>query len=155
MVGDWREDIRSALRDFITVSQLAKSRVSLKEEDVEFKPAPHQRPAALPNGKAAVYGFWFDGDWLKIGRAGPNTNPHYRSQHYNGSARSTLSGSLRRDASMRGVAGLEEDDLRGWAAWIERETSRVNILLPSTSDKMLISLLEAYLHGRLHPKYEG
>ena len=102
-----------------------------------------------------MYGFWFDSEWLKIGRAGTNSGPRYTSQHYTGSARSTLSGSLRQDEEMRKVAGVGEDDLRGWAAWIERETSRANILLPAASDKMLVSLLEAYLHVRLRPKYEG
>ena len=155
MEGDWEEEIRSALGDFITVSQLVRSEVSFRVEDVEFLPAPHRKPAGLPTGKMALYGFWFDGEWLKIGRAGTNSGLRYTSQHYTGSARSTLSGWLRQDESMRNITGLGEDDLRGWAAWIERETSRVNILLPAASDKMLVSLLEAYLHARLRPKYEG
>ncbi len=36
---------------------------------------------------------------------------------------------------MRNIAGLEEDSGAEWGEWIERETSRVNILLPSTRDK--------------------
>ena len=44
---------------------------------------------------------------------------------------------------------------QGGGEWIERETSRVNILLPSTRGKKLLSLLEIFLHVRLRPKYEG
>ena len=155
MKGDWQEDIWVALDEFITVSQLARSEVSFGVEDVELLPAPHRRPTRLPTGRMAIYGFWFDGDWLKIGRAGSNSNARYTSQHYTGSALSTLSGSLRQDESMRNLASLGENDRRGWATWIERQTSRVNILLPTASDKMIAPLLEAYLHVRLRPKYEG
>lgn len=156
MEGDWKEEIRSALSDFITVSPLARSVVSFRVEDVEleFLPAPHCRPR-LPPGKMAIYGFCFDGEWLKIGRAGPNTRARYEHQHYNGHANSTLHRSLRQDESMRNIAGLGEDDLRGWTAWIERETSRVNILLPAARNTMLLPSLETYLHRRLRPKYEG
>ena len=156
MDGDWKEEIRSALSDFTTVSHLARNGVSFRVEDVEweFLPAPHRRPR-LPPGRMAIYGFWFDGEWLKIGRVGPNSGPRYTSQHYTGSARSTLSWSLRQDESMRNIAELGKDDLRGWEAWIERETSHVNILLPAARNTMLLPSLEAYLHQRLRPKYEG
>ena len=35
MKGDWKEEIRSALDDFFTVSQLDRSQVSFRVEDVE------------------------------------------------------------------------------------------------------------------------
>ena len=156
MEGDWKEEIRSALSDFLTVSHLARSGVSFRVEDVkwEFLPAPHRRPR-LPPGKMAIYGFWFDGEWLKIGYVMPNSRERYEDHHYNGYANSTLHRSLRQDESMRNIAGLGEDDWRGWTAWIERETSRVNILLPAARNTMLLRSLETHLHRRLRPKYEG
>ena len=154
MDESWREDILSALEDFSVISGLAKNRIVLGSRDVEFLSAPH-RPRTLPTGKMAVYGFWLNGEWLKIGQAGPKSNARYTSQHYTGSAQSTLSGSLRKDVAMRNAAGLEDDALTEWAAWIKRETSRVNILLPSTQSKSLLSLLESFLHVRLNPRYEG
>jgi hypothetical protein len=135
MDARWKRDISLALKDFSTLSDLAGSKCVFEDEDVEFLPAPHRKPRHLPTGKMAVYGFWFDGAWLKIGKAGPNSNVRYTSQPYGFSAGSTLAKSLRGDASMRNIAGLEEDSGAEWGEWIERETSRVNILLPSTRDK--------------------
>ena len=149
-LADWCEDIRSALEDFRTVSALAGSPHEFCDADVEYLPAPHVPPRRLPEGKAAIYGFNFNGRWLKIGQVGPKSHARYVSQHYTGSASSTLSGSLERDESMRTVVGSSE-----LADWIKRETNRVNILVPSDSGKYFRSLLEAFLHVRLHPKYEG
>jgi len=101
----------------------------------------------------AVYGFWNDGIWLKLGKAGPKSQARYTSQHYNkGNAQSTLAGSLTNDPQMRVVAGF---DLQNPGAWIKVSTCRVNILLPSQRRKELLSLLEAFLHVRLRPRYEG
>ncbi len=150
MDANWRRDIWLALEDFRTVSDLAGSKIVFEKEDVEFLHKPR-----LPTGKMAIYGFWFDGAWLKIGQAGPNSGPRYTYQHYGFKVGSTLAKSLSSDESMRKIAGLEKDDESGWGEWIEHETSRVNILLTSTRGKNLLSLLEAFLHVRLHPKYEG
>ena len=151
MSTDWREDVTSALRDFGVVSKLAGDRVEIGHAIVECLGAPHE-PRALPKGKMAVYGFWLEGTWLKIGKAGENSNARYRYQHYTGSAQSTLAGSIRKDELMGSISGLDGQAL---AAWIKRETSRVNILLPATRNKALMSLLEAFLHVRLRPRYEG
>jgi len=151
MDWDWREDVRSALRDFGAVSELAGDRVDPQHAEIEFLCAPHT-PRALPRGKVAVYGFWLDGTWLKVGRAGANSNARYVSQHYTESAPSTLAKSIRSDERMRNISDL---DGKALAAWIKRETSRVNILLPATTSKALLSFLEAFLHMRLQPRYEG
>ena len=155
MYANWRKDVLSALEDFMAVSDLARIKVVFEDEDVEFLPSPHRKPRRLPTGKMAVYGFWFDGAWLKIGQAGPNSNARYKSQHYGFSAGSTLAKSLRQDASMRNIVGLVEDSGAEWGEWIERDTSRVNILLPAMRGKNSLSLLETFLHVRLHPEYEG
>ncbi len=149
----WREDIHSALTDFCVVSELARDKLSLSDATVEYLSAPH-RPRPLPAGKMAVYGFCLNGSWLKIGEVGPNSGPRYVSQHYTGSARSTLAGSIRKDQSpsMKQAADLDKASL---AAWIKCETSRVNILLLESRGRQLRLLLEAFLHTRLRPRYEG
>jgi hypothetical protein len=148
----WRKDIEEALADFITVAELAGKPITLRELIVEFLPAPHKQPSNLPNGKMGVYGFWWNNKWLKIGKVGPNSAARYISQHYTGSAMSTLSGSLLNDEKMKSVVDF---DIQNLGEWIKRSTCRVNILLPENHPKTLLSLMEAFLHARLNPRYEG
>ena len=152
-MSDWHAEIDAALAAFATVAELAGDPISRAEIKVEYLNAPHRPPSRLPAGTMAVYGFWGNGVWLKIGKAGPKSNARYISQHYSpGRAQSTLAGSLANDPLMRTVAGF---DPQAPGAWIRAATHRVNILLPSTRRKELLSLLEAFLHQRLRPRYEG
>ena len=152
-MSDWHAEIDAALAAFATVAELAGDPISRAEIKVEYLNAPHRPPSRLPAGTMAVYGFWGNGVWLKIGKAGPKSNARYISQHYSpGRAQSTLAGSLANDPLMRTVASFDPQAPR---AWIMAATHRVNILLPSTRRKELLSLLEAFLHLRLRPRYEG
>ena len=153
MPATWREQIVDALSDFQVVSELVGNPMTFSADNVEFCPAPHRPPSPLPDGMMAVYGFWWNGEWLKIGKAGPNSTPRYTSQHYNPrSARSTLASSLAGDEEM---VRIPDFDPSTPADWIKSATSRVNILLPSKSGNGLLALLEAFLHERLKPRYEG
>lgn len=150
---DWRDDIERAVTAFLAVAELAGDSISRDEITTEYLSAPHTPPTRLPSGKLAVYGFWGDGEWLKIGKAGPKSKARYTSQHYNpDSAPSTLARSLRSDKRMSTVAGF---DPQAPGAWIRTSTCRVNILIPVHKRKELPSLLEAFLHLRLRPRYEG
>jgi hypothetical protein len=151
-MNDWCEEIESALAAFVTVAALAKEPIRPDELKVEFLGAPHRPPSSLPAGKMAIYAFWWNGQWLKIGKAGPNSGPRYISQHYTGSAMSTLSGSLANDTRMYDVLGF---DRQRPGDWIKKSTCRVNILVSSNRHKELLSLLETFLHARLRPIYEG
>jgi hypothetical protein len=151
-MNDWRKEMESALETFITVAKLAGEPVSLDELQVEFCSAPHKQPSSLPIGKMAIYAFWSNGEWLKIGKAGGNSGPRYVSQHYTGSAMSTLAGSLSNDPQMSQSTGFDKLDP---GKWIKASTCRVNILISSNRRRELLSLLEAFLHTRLNPKYEG
>lgn len=149
---DWKADVADTLSDFLTVAALAHTTVGLEDFYVEYLEAPHKPPRCLPSGKMAVYGFWHDGKWLKIGKAGPNSNARYKSQHYNpNSAQSTLAKSLVNDSRMSGLPGF---NTTAPGDWIKSATSRVNILLDSEHDPLLLALLEAFLHLRLKPRYE-
>lgn len=152
-MSTWSEEIDEALIAFATVADLAGDPVAENEIETEFLAAPHRPPPCLPPGKMAVYGFWWNGSWLKIGKAGPKSGARYTSQHYSlHSAQSTLAKSLANDSHIRTVAGF---DPQNPGAWIKASTHRVNILLPSKRRKELLPLLEAFLHLRLRPRYEG
>jgi hypothetical protein len=149
----WQDELLSALTDFSTVATLAKASVAIGVEQVEFLPAPHTQPKHQPQGMMAVYGFWWDGSWLKIGKVGANSGARYTSHHYNrGSTRSNLALSLARDPAMRLVTGF---DVKEPGGWIRTNTSRMNIFVPEVVGLQMLALPEAFLHVRLHPKYEG
>ncbi|MEW5936945.1 MAG: hypothetical protein AB1665_03885 [Candidatus Thermoplasmatota archaeon] len=149
---DWNSEIETAMTDFLRVAELAGEPIEREEITVEFLHCPHQQPRDLPHGKMAVYGFGMGGKWLKIGKAGPNSNARYTSQHYTGSAKSTLAGSLRKDPDFPETDSLGKYEL---SDWIKLNTYRVNILISSEKPRELLSLIEDYLHLRLKPKYEG
>ena len=101
----------------------------------------------------AIYAFWWNGVWLKIGQAGSKSQARYTSHHYNPhSSNSNLSKSLIADPRMRDASGFGASDP---GKWIRTSACRANILLPATRGKELLSLLEAFLHVRLKPRYEG
>lgn len=148
----WKDEISSAVADFEVVAKLGGIPLQTDDCQVEYLPAPHRPPSRLPSGKMAVYAFWGDNCWLKVGMAGPNSNARYTSQHYNaGSAPSTLAASL---VNALSVAPICDFDPVSPGAWIRQSTHRVNVLIPSTKPRELLALLEAFLHLRLRPRHE-
>jgi hypothetical protein len=151
-MNDWCEEIESALAAFITVAELAKEPIRRDELKVEFLPAPHKQPSSLPPGKMAIYAFWWNTEWLKIGQVGSKSAARYTSQHYSAnSSMSNLAKSLANDTQMEKVAGFNCEHP---GQWIRESTCRVNILMPSNRRQELLSLLEVFLHARLRPRYE-
>jgi hypothetical protein len=152
-MSGWRNDIERGLTDFLAVTQLAGHPITACELTCELHPAPHRPPSRLPVGMMAVYCFWGDGCWLKVGKAGPNSQARYTSQHYNpASAPSTLAASLVRDARMKSIDGFAHAQPGNW---IKTSCCRVNILISAKLRPEMLSLLEAFLHARLMPRYEG
>jgi len=147
MTDRWRTDIEDAIRRFLAENPSLTGAV-----DVEFLPAPHRPPSRLPEGKMGVYGFCREDCWLKVGKAGPKSQPRWTSHHYWGCALSTLSGSLRSDPQMKAKVGSDRSQVRDW---IIRSTHRVNILLPAGLGRAPLSCLEGFLIARLRPRYEG
>jgi len=151
-MNDWRKEMVDALEAFIIVAKLADEPISLDELEVEFLPAPHKQPSSLPIGKMAIYAFWSNDEWLKIGQAGPKSAARYTSQHYNpNSSMSNLAKSLANDLRMKDILG---SDSQNSGQWVRLSTCRANILMPSDRRQELLSLLEAFLHTRLRPRYE-
>ena len=142
----------ACVQDFLKVARFAGVSLEKSELVVEHLPAPHS-PPGLPLGKMAVYVFSFGEITLKVGKAGPNSNARYRSQHYSpASAASTLAASLLKGAEEIGVIGLDQDNV---GAWIRANTSRTNFLLDAGLGVPVLTLLESFLQCRLKPVFEG
>ncbi len=143
----------SALKAFAQVAVLAGSPYDLDLIKVEIRLRPHRAPTRLPAGQMAVYAFFHQGRALKVGKVGPNSGPRFTSQHYNpNSARSNLARSLLQGTAV--IDGMERDELT-IGSWILKNTDRVNLLLPARAGMPLLTLLEAFLHVRWMPMFEG
>lgn len=112
---------------------------------------PHT-PHTLKHGTMGIYTFLYGDEFLKIGKAGPNSNARFFSQHYlPSSAQSNLSKSILEDDRMQGL-GITADNV---GDWIKQNTQRIDILLDASLGIFTLELIEAALHYRYEPRYEG
>lgn len=112
---------------------------------------PHT-PQSLPIGMMGVYTFRYNGNFLKIGKAGSKSNARFLSQHYNPrSAQSTLAASILIDKNMKDK-GITEDNV---GEWIRNNCRRIDILLDVSLGIFALELVEAALHYKYEPVYEG
>ncbi len=138
--------------DFASVAALAGLSIPRGEIEVTLLPAPHRPPSSLPTGRFGVYVFMFGERCLKVGKAGPNSNARFCSQHYGTKAPSTLAKSLLKSGSSLGIAGLDPTNVK---AWICENTTRLNFLMPVEHGIFALSLLESFVQCRLLPEFEG
>lgn len=151
-MDNWEAAIWDSLKCFYTILPLTRIDLDQNIVEVNFMKAPHTPPATLPKGKCAVYAFWHEGEWLKIGRVGPNSQARYTSHHYSQvSSGSNLANSLKSDKTIQ----YRDFDQNAPGNWIKAYCSRVNIILPEEYNSLTLPLLEAFLHARLLPRYEG
>jgi hypothetical protein len=147
--------------DFRRVADIAGLPVDEAGLLLECLPAPHRRPAQLPIGKRAVYVFLLGSTCLKVGKAGAKSRARFTSQHYEpNSCRSNLAKSLLRDGALLRQcmpdsrrAELASETTIG--AWIESHATRWHLFLEEHQSPFLWSLLEAFVHCRLRPRFEG
>ncbi|MDR2558676.1 MAG: hypothetical protein LBC86_03915 [Oscillospiraceae bacterium] len=112
---------------------------------------PH-RSKTLPQGKMAIYTFVHNGQFLKIGKVGKNSNARFSSQHYNpGSAMSTLSKSILRDPSMKNH-GLNHANIK---PWMKQNLHRIDIIIDAGLGNEFLARIEDVMHYMFNPKYEG
>ncbi len=148
----WRLDIESALFDFKKIMNIASEKFMDLDFSTEFLAAPH-RPSGLPKGKMAVYCFWGDNCWLKIGKVGENSDARFRSQHYlPKSSNSNLAKSILNDTNFVNRNSIQQLTCK---EWMQENLNRCNILIDAKHPKTLLSFLETFLHVRLNPRYEG
>ena len=112
---------------------------------------PHT-PKSLPVGKMGIYTFSFKDQFLKIGKAGPNSNARFLSQHYNHkSAKSTLAASILRDNDYNNHK-ITDKNIK---EWIKQNCRRVDIIFDISLGVFTLEFVEAILHYNYEPKYEG
>ena len=117
---------------------------------LDFTDAPHEQPQALLGGQRAVYLFFRGDEWLRIGQT--SQGPRFTSQHYGvNRTGSTLAKDVWENRSEIGFSGNKGDV----GDWIKRNCGRANVLFPADWPESFARLLEAYLHYRLTPRFEG
>lgn len=137
---------------FVQVARLGNYKISDIDLDIEFWPAPHV-PKKLPNGKRALYGFIYNEQCLKVGKAGSNSNARYQSQHYNPkSANSNLAASIISDADSSYAPNLVEKNV---GHWIKENCFRFNIHFDAKHSDEFATFMESFFIFCLKPKYEG
>src|SRR5689334_15495063 len=101
---------------------------------------PHRQPSNQPGGMPAVYAFFYEGRCLKCGQVGPNSAARYTSQHYNPrSSPSNLALTLLQRGNEIGITNVPEAEI---GDWIKKNTSRANVLLPTTIKKRTLNFVE-------------
>lgn len=135
----------------LDVSRILGKPIDKEKYEIVDRGLPHQ-PISLPIQKMGVYTFWCEGEFLKIGKAGPSSNARFLSQHYNPrSARSTLAASILSDGKMQNK-GINESNV---GDWIKNNCRRIDILLDVNLGIFTLELIEAALHYKYEPIYEG
>ncbi|MDQ6577004.1 MAG: hypothetical protein Q5546_08645, partial [Haemophilus parahaemolyticus] len=91
--------------------------------------------------------------YLKIGKVGAKSKARYTSQHYlPNSSISNLAKSILKDESFSNVHAITEKNV---GEWIKDNCQRINILIDKELGHFALSLIEAMLHYKYQPKYEG
>jgi hypothetical protein len=156
-------DEHELVEAFLEAARLAHVHLSAADVRFELLPAPHRRPSRLPTTSQAAYGFFLGETCLKVGKAGPKTEARFTSQHYGThTAKSTLALSLLKHRD-RVAAFLPAErrfeipnlDDTSVGTWIERNTPRAHLFLPTAVGAFPLSLLEAFLQCRFRPIFEG
>jgi hypothetical protein len=144
-------DISQILADFRRTLPLAGMDPQRIQLEVQDRGCPHV-PAALPRGRMAVYIFALADSALKVGKVGRNSNARFQTQHYlPGSSGSNLAKSLLDDETGP-CCEVSADEI---GSWMRQRLHRIDILLNADAGVAVLSYLEAFLHCRLSPKYEG
>ena len=142
------KELRSIIQ---TVSKELGTIIPSESYEVILREKPHN-PCSLPSGKMAVYMFRYNDQFLKIGKVGPKNNARFQNQHYNpNSAQSNLAKSIINDANM--ISVIRETSI---GKWIKNNCDRIDIIIDEKSvPEFTLELIDAILHYKYKPKYEG
>lgn len=127
---------------------------------VVHQPFGHS-PIKLPNNRMAVYSFHdINGECLKVGQAGYNSNNRYQGQHYHVKNSSTLSKSLIEDEEFSDF-GLTDKTV---GDWIKENCERYDVIIrpvylngayDKSKSKIILNMIEGTLQLYFDPRYEG
>ena len=138
------------------IEETSKLVGKLMKEGIDFHIIHQDKnhtPAKLESGYMAVYTFYYDGIFLKIGQAGLKCNPRYQNQHYlvNGNG-STLAKQISLDSSMMMNIG-EIDNISNW---IKSNCERYDVIIDGKKhSKVTMNFIEGLLHYKYNPRYEN
>jgi hypothetical protein len=146
-------------------SAVARCGIRVPPLSHESQLSPH-KPHPLPADNCAVYVFSLSEKHgatcpagshrvLKVGKAGPNSNARFQSQHYNlNSSRSNLAASLADARFLWDYLGIHALNPPDPGQCVRDRTDRDNFYLPAP-EKDLLDELERYIRGILGPVFEG
>ena len=144
-----RKQLKAVLCDFKRMPAFCEAH-QWQDIAFEFYEAPHSRPSPLLENQRAIYLFFREKEWLRIGQTG--YSQRFTSQHYGTKrAGSTFAKDIWRNKQEFGFSGTEKNI----GIWIMQNCGRANIRLPIGWPKEVSPLLESYLHYRLRPRFEG
>ena len=132
-----------------------RSKLCREKLDYCFQYARHERPKPLQSNQRAIYIFFKDDRWLRIGQT--DYSARFTSQHYGvRRARSTLAKDIRDHGDAFGFSGSDNEI----GNWILGNCGRADLRLPvqgvePKAGEYFAKLLESYLHYRLQPRFEG
>lgn len=143
-----KEEIAKLITDASTA--IDKPMIEGTDFEIFYQPLNHE-PSRLPNDKIAVYTFYYNGNFLKIGHANIKSKARYQSHHYHiKSCQSTLANSLVTDPTMESI--VNETNVTNW---IKQNCERFDILIDGNKhNKLTLNFVEGLLHYYYKPKYE-
>lgn len=145
--------LKKEIVDLITMASksIGKPMVEGVDFEIVYQPLKHKYKV-LPDGKIAVYTFYYKNQFLKIGQANIKSKARYQSHHYHiKSGKSTLANSILQDNSMKSIIG--ENNI---TQWICDNCERYDVVIDGTRhDKMALNFVEGLLHYYYRPKYES
>lgn len=148
------DDIRDTMNYIEDITRKLGNTLSSKSYYIEDAGCPHKQ-SSLPKGYEAVYIFAYSSktkyEFLKIGKANANSNARFTSQHYGFSAPSTLAKSICKDDEFRQM-GITRENVK---EWMLNNLYRINIFISADQGKAATELVEAVLHYKFRPRYEG
>ena len=148
------DDIRDTMNCIEDITRKLGNALPSESCYIEDAGCPHKQ-SSLPNGYAAVYIFAYrletKYEYLKIGKANVNSNARFTSQHYRFSAQSTLAKSICNDVEFCQM-GITQENVKNWML---NNLYRINIFISAEQGKAATELVEAILHYRFRPRYEG
>ena len=117
-----------------------------------YQKAPHKYQK-LPEHSMGIYMFKYKDEFLKIGKVNSKSNARFTSQHYNStSTRSNLAKSILENAEFCATHSITKDNIK---EWMLQNLDRIDILLEDSLGVFALNLLEAILHYKYKPNYEG
>lgn len=91
---------------------------------------------------------------LKVGKAGPNRDARFRSQHCTTSGRSTLAKSLLAHPIVWAWLGIAQLDEASVKPWMLSNLDRLHIYVPAGA-RVVLASLEMYVRARIGNVFEG